>query len=140
MSEYFLVTHTSACVHPSHRITYNILRLTLSIGGIFKEIATISVAILLFGEHMLSSLNLLGLSVSIAGIAYYNVVKYRYVCVCMHAWLFITRGREAQHATYSPVATRDDAIQMQALDSEAIEALDTVPRWSSSGDKKESAF
>ena len=48
-------------------------------GGIFKEVATISVAILFFGEHSLSMLNLLGLSVSILGIAYFNYIKYRCV-------------------------------------------------------------
>ncbi len=44
----------------------------------FKEVGTIIVAILLFGEHPLTPLNIMGLAVSLTGIGYYNYLKYRF--------------------------------------------------------------
>lgn len=62
MSEFLLVRSTSS--------------VTLSIAGICKELCTISIAVLLAGET-LTTLNVCGLVVSILGIAYYNVLKFR---------------------------------------------------------------
>ncbi len=62
MSEFFLVKTTSS--------------VTLSVAGMFKEVFTITVAVLLKGEP-LSPLNMVGLAVSLVGIGYYNVLKYR---------------------------------------------------------------
>ena len=52
--------------------------ITLSVAGIFKEVVTISFAVVLFGEDKLTTLNVLGLLVSICGIGYYNYIKYMY--------------------------------------------------------------
>ena len=50
----------------------------------------------------------------------------------------VTRDREAQQTQYAPVPT-DDAMQMQALDAEAIEVLDGPPLRGKAA-SKESAF
>eukprot|EP00049_Salpingoeca_infusionum_P026105 m.23770 g.23770 ORF g.23770 m.23770 type:complete len:367 (-) comp8528_c0_seq2:942-2042(-) len=70
-AEFSLVNHTSG--------------LALSVAGIFKEICTIVVAVTVSGEP-LTQLNVFGLGVSIAGIVYYNIIKYKYV-VCRSALL-----------------------------------------------------
>jgi solute carrier family 35 protein C2 len=62
MSEFLLVHSTSS--------------VTLSVAGIFKEICTISVAVLVSGEN-LTAMNVAGLIMSIIGIAYYNILKFR---------------------------------------------------------------
>ncbi len=46
--------------------------------GVFKEVLTLTVACVL-GHESLSALNILGLVTSIAGIVYYNVLKYQCV-------------------------------------------------------------
>eukprot|EP00053_Salpingoeca_punica_P011539 m.102742 g.102742 ORF g.102742 m.102742 type:complete len:372 (+) comp15700_c0_seq2:600-1715(+) len=61
LSEFLLVSHTSG--------------LTLSVAGILKEICTILLAVIVTGEG-LSAVNVLGLVVSIVGIAYYNYIKF----------------------------------------------------------------
>eukprot|EP00730_Choanoeca_flexa_P013057 TRINITY_DN4925_c0_g1_i2.p1 TRINITY_DN4925_c0_g1~~TRINITY_DN4925_c0_g1_i2.p1 ORF type:complete len:365 (+),score=38.29 TRINITY_DN4925_c0_g1_i2:65-1159(+) len=61
LSEFLLVRHTSG--------------LTFSIAGIVKEILTISIAVLFVPGNSLTLLNMLGLGVSIVGIAYYNKIK-----------------------------------------------------------------
>jgi solute carrier family 35 protein C2 len=78
MSEFFLVKATSS--------------VTLSVAGMFKEVCTITVAVLLAGET-LSPLNMGGLAVSLLGIAYYNILKYR--------------GLVAAPRHYSPVRTAE---------------------------------
>lgn len=61
--------------------TVCIHRLTLSIAGIVKEILTILLAVAIMpGEH-LTFMNVLGLLVSMAGIAYFNYIKLLYVCL-----------------------------------------------------------
>lgn len=62
MSEFCLVKTTSS--------------VTLSVAGMFKEVCTITIAVLVAGET-LSPLNVGGLAVSLVGIAYYNILKYR---------------------------------------------------------------
>jgi solute carrier family 35 protein C2 len=47
----------------------------LSVAGIVKEILTILLAVLLVPGDSLTLLNILGLLVSLSGIAYYNYVK-----------------------------------------------------------------
>ena len=62
ISEFMLVNRTSG--------------LALSVAGIVKEIATIIVAVLAMpNENALTALNVAGLALSIAGIAYYNHIK-----------------------------------------------------------------
>eukprot|EP00043_Microstomoeca_roanoka_P000201 m.27170 g.27170 ORF g.27170 m.27170 type:complete len:430 (-) comp10181_c0_seq1:46-1335(-) len=63
LSEFLLVSSTSG--------------LALSVAGIFKEICTIIVAVTFTPDNRLTTLNIFGLAVSIAGIAYYNLIKYR---------------------------------------------------------------
>lgn len=62
LSEFMLVNHTSG--------------LALSVAGIFKEVCTIVLAVLVMPDDHLTGLNVLGLVVSIIGIMYYNYLKY----------------------------------------------------------------
>ena len=55
-------------------------RLTLSVAGIFKELLTFVLAWLLLPGNELSVINGVGLAVSLVGISYYNLLKYRSVC------------------------------------------------------------
>jgi solute carrier family 35 protein C2 len=50
--------------------------ITLVVAGVVKEVLTVTVACL-FGHESLTPINILGLLVSISGIIYYNVLKYR---------------------------------------------------------------
>ncbi|KAI8987053.1 Rrp15p-domain-containing protein [Pilobolus umbonatus] len=61
MSEFFLIKRTSV--------------VTLSVCGIFKEVATIFVASTVFGD-VLTVLNIIGLSITLFGIALYNWLKF----------------------------------------------------------------
>jgi len=49
---------------------------TLSVAGIFKEVATIFVSTTVFGDE-LTPINISGLLITLGGIAMYNVLKYR---------------------------------------------------------------
>lgn len=49
---------------------------TLSIAGIFKELATITVASLVFGDH-LTPINLSGLLITLVAIIAYNILRFR---------------------------------------------------------------
>eukprot|EP00039_Didymoeca_costata_P008195 m.108960 g.108960 ORF g.108960 m.108960 type:complete len:405 (+) comp13988_c0_seq1:299-1513(+) len=51
--------------------------LTLSIAGIAKELLTVGLAACLVSGNSLTGINVLGLLVSIVGIAYYNYIKYQ---------------------------------------------------------------
>ncbi|KAI8575707.1 hypothetical protein K450DRAFT_260424 [Umbelopsis ramanniana AG] len=61
MSEFFLIKRTSV--------------LTLSVCGIFKEVATITVSAIVFGDK-LTVVNIMGLCVTLFGIALYNWMKF----------------------------------------------------------------
>ncbi|GAB5589146.1 hypothetical protein Unana1_04046 [Umbelopsis nana] len=61
MSEFFLIKRTSV--------------LTLSVCGIFKEVATITVSAIIFGDK-LTVVNILGLCVTLCGIGMYNWMKF----------------------------------------------------------------
>eukprot|EP00123_Amoebidium_parasiticum_P016755 comp23570_c3_seq1/m.39910 comp23570_c3_seq1/g.39910 ORF comp23570_c3_seq1/g.39910 comp23570_c3_seq1/m.39910 type:complete len:424 (-) comp23570_c3_seq1:47-1318(-) len=63
-AEFLLISRTSS--------------VTMSVAGIFKEVCTISLSVLLFGDHM-SRINAMGMCVTILGIVLYNVLKYRQV-------------------------------------------------------------
>ncbi len=60
MSEFRLISHTSV--------------VTFSISGIVKEILTISLSAMFFGDQF-NWLNILGLVISLIGIAYYNYIR-----------------------------------------------------------------
>ncbi|CAO3684418.1 unnamed protein product [Umbelopsis ramanniana] len=62
MSEFFLIKRTSV--------------LTLSVCGIFKEVATITVSAIIFGDK-LTVVNIMGLCVTLFGIALYNWMKFQ---------------------------------------------------------------
>ncbi|KAG2178947.1 hypothetical protein INT43_001794 [Umbelopsis isabellina] len=61
MSEFFLIKRTSV--------------LTLSVCGIFKEVATITVSAIVFGDK-LTIINVMGLCVTLCGIGMYNWLKF----------------------------------------------------------------
>lgn len=88
MSEFFLVKSTSS--------------VTLSVAGMFKEVCTITIAVFIAGES-LSALNVGGLTVSLLGIAYYNILKYR--------------GLVAVPRHYAPVHTDPDLDSKTAAHS-----------------------
>lgn len=62
MSEFFLIKRTSV--------------LTLSVCGIFKEVATIFISSLIFGD-VLTIINIVGLCITLFGIGLYNWLKFR---------------------------------------------------------------
>ena len=66
-----------------------------------------------FGEHRLTFLNVLGLVVSISGIAYYNFLKYR--CV-LHGVISLDSlcHRQTKDVPYEPVATEDEGAEPTA--------------------------
>ena len=69
--------------------------LTLNVVGLFKEIITICAAAVILKET-LTEVNIWGLTLSIAGIAYYNSIKYRNV---------LTKGRDTHsHLAYEKLA------------------------------------
>eukprot|EP00051_Salpingoeca_urceolata_P029966 m.491581 g.491581 ORF g.491581 m.491581 type:complete len:373 (-) comp30349_c0_seq1:147-1265(-) len=61
-SEFLLVSKTSG--------------VTLSVAGIFKELCTIALSVMILPDSHLSKLNVAGLSLSLVGIAGYNYIKY----------------------------------------------------------------
>ncbi len=87
MSEFLLVKSTSS--------------VTMSVAGIFKEICTIVVAVLIAGER-LTNLNIAGLSVSIVGIIYYNILKYKGLTT-----VGAGHGGDTPRASYSKLPDRD---------------------------------
>lgn len=62
VSEFFLIKRTSV--------------LTLSVCGIFKEVATIFISSLIFGD-ILTVINIVGLCITLFGIGLYNWLKFR---------------------------------------------------------------
>lgn len=62
VSEFFLIKRTSV--------------LTLSVCGIFKEVATIFISSLVFGD-ILTIINIVGLCITLFGIGLYNWLKFR---------------------------------------------------------------
>lgn len=64
MSEFFLIKRTSV--------------VTLSVCGIFKEVATIFISSLVFGD-ILTIINIIGLCITLFGIALYNWLKLKMV-------------------------------------------------------------
>ncbi|EGD81057.1 hypothetical protein PTSG_11000 [Salpingoeca rosetta] len=83
LSEFLLVSNTSG--------------LTLSVAGIIKEICTIVVAVMFTPDNKLTTLNVFGLAVSIAGIAYYNITKYRQEQHRIHASEHDTNTHTSAH-------------------------------------------
>ncbi|KAG2236630.1 hypothetical protein INT48_000185 [Thamnidium elegans] len=74
MSEFFLIKRTSV--------------VTLSVCGIFKEVATIFISSLVFGD-ILTMINIIGLCITLFGIGLYNWFKLKIVTA---------RARKIQHA------------------------------------------
>jgi solute carrier family 35 protein C2 len=64
MSEFFLIKRTSV--------------VTLSVCGIFKEVATIFISSMVFGD-ILTLINIIGLCITLFGIALYNWLKLKMV-------------------------------------------------------------
>ncbi|KAL7752678.1 hypothetical protein RI367_001680 [Sorochytrium milnesiophthora] len=56
--------------------------LTISVAAIFKEVITIVVSVLIFGD-VLTAINVVGLAISLCGIAMYNYWKWQKVQVAM---------------------------------------------------------
>lgn len=73
-SEFFLIKRTSV--------------VTLSVCGIFKEVATIFISSLVFGD-ILTIINIIGLCITLFGIGLYNWFKLKIVTA---------RARKVQHA------------------------------------------
>ncbi|EDQ91230.1 uncharacterized protein MONBRDRAFT_36149 [Monosiga brevicollis MX1] len=91
LSEFWLVKHTSG--------------LTLSVAGIAKEIFTIMIAVICVPGNHLSTVNVLGLLVSIAGIAYYNMIKLK-----KNASTTSPQGPAPSKQGYEPVAVTETDI------------------------------
>lgn len=64
MSEFFLIKRTSV--------------VTLSVCGIFKEVATIFISSLVFGD-ILTIINIIGLCITLFGIGLYNWLKFKLI-------------------------------------------------------------
>lgn len=64
MSEFFLIKRTSV--------------VTLSVCGIFKEVATIFISSLVFGD-ILTIINIIGLCITLFGIGLYNWLKFKMI-------------------------------------------------------------
>jgi solute carrier family 35 protein C2 len=64
MSEFFLIKRTSV--------------VTLSVCGIFKEVATIFISSLVFGD-ILTIFNIIGLCITLFGIGLYNWLKFKMI-------------------------------------------------------------
>lgn len=69
MSEFFLIKRTSV--------------VTLSVCGIFKEVATIFISSLVFGD-ILTLINIIGLCITLFGIGLYNWFKLKIVTARTH--------------------------------------------------------
>eukprot|EP00055_Hartaetosiga_balthica_P005894 m.17944 g.17944 ORF g.17944 m.17944 type:complete len:438 (+) comp4865_c0_seq1:140-1453(+) len=106
LSEFLLVSTTSG--------------LALSVAGIVKEIFTIVVAVVVTSEH-LTLLNVLGLAVSIVGIAYYNIIKYR------QALVVAQKAHAHDHDSFGKYG-----VEMSEMDRQAI--FSTRKRDSNQGD------
>lgn len=64
MSEFFLIKRTSV--------------VTLSVCGIFKEVATIFISSIIFGD-VLTIINIVGLCITLFGIGLYNWLKFKMI-------------------------------------------------------------
>ncbi|KAI8061809.1 triose-phosphate transporter family-domain-containing protein [Gilbertella persicaria] len=69
MSEFFLIKRTSV--------------VTLSVCGIFKEVATIFISSLVFGD-VLTIINIIGLCITLFGIGLYNWLKFKVIAAKAH--------------------------------------------------------
>ena len=93
LSEFLLVSHTSS--------------MTMSVGGIVKEICTILIAVVVGGET-LTDLNILGLAVSICGIVYYNVIKFQKEFTS-------SKARYSKLQDHPPPSPTHESIEMEEL-------------------------
>lgn len=86
-SEFFLIKRTSV--------------VTLSVCGIFKEVATIFISSLVFGD-ILTMINIIGLCITLFGIALYNWFKLKIVTA---------RARKVQHTDVNEEEEEEEEYQ-----------------------------
>ncbi|PWN47219.1 TPT-domain-containing protein [Violaceomyces palustris] len=99
LSEFALIQRTSV--------------VTLSVAGIFKEVLTISLASVIFGDE-LTPINITGLCITLLGIALYNWLKYRLITkgvnvVSRSGGSTTTTSGAGGHSTlgYTPLSNQD---------------------------------
>lgn len=95
MSEFFLIKRTSV--------------VTLSVCGIFKEVATIFISSLVFGD-ILTIINIIGLCITLFGIGLYNWLKFKVITAkARKDTAAIDVGQEENHQLHS-VQDDDDGF------------------------------
>ncbi|CEP13443.1 hypothetical protein [Parasitella parasitica] len=94
MSEFFLIKRTSV--------------VTLSVCGIFKEVATIFISSLVFGD-ILTIINIIGLCITLFGIGLYNWLKLKMITAKARKDIAaIDVGQEETHRSQSTQMEEDD--------------------------------
>lgn len=95
MSEFFLIKRTSV--------------VTLSVCGIFKEVATIFISSLVFGD-ILTIINIIGLCITLFGIGLYNWLKFKMITAkARKETAAIDVGQEETHRLHGDGEEEDES-------------------------------
>ncbi|KAI9017495.1 triose-phosphate transporter family-domain-containing protein [Gaertneriomyces semiglobifer] len=103
LSEFFLISHTSV--------------VTLSVGGIVKEIITLVAAAAVFGDKFPPN-KIIGLLISIGGIAFYNYMR----------WKKMRRIHEERRRHYHAVHDENDSAESLNNDEAALLGLQAAAK------------